>query len=168
MSSDGHPPLGAASAATDRIGIARPLIVFLVFAILGPLVGGALGVAVLLTAVSLGPDAPLLRGGMEELHKAIPLFVKISYLLGGIQAVFLGVVAMVATILRWKDLGSLLSVIGASLVASFVFVMLVDPRAPRLGFYIFLGVHLGAGIACWLIALVISRLFGRALRPASN
>ena len=167
--SDGHTqPLGAASAAANRVGIARPLIVFLVFAILGPFGGGALGVAVLLTAMSLGPDAPLLRGGMEDLHKAIPLFVQISYLLGGIQAVFLGVVAMSATILRWRSLGSLLSVIGASLVASFIFVMLVDPRAPRLGFYIFLGVHLGAGIACWLIAQVVLRLFGKALRPAGN
>ena len=161
-------PLGAASPAANRVGIARPLIVFLVFAILGPLVGGALGVVVLLTAMSLGPDAPLLRDGMEDLHKAIPLFVQISYLLGGIQAVFLGVVAMLATILRWRALGSLLSVIGASLVASFIFVMLVDPRAPRLGFYIFLGVHLGAGIACWLIAQVVLRLCGRALRPAGN
>jgi hypothetical protein len=60
MSTDDH---GSRGDPAKRVGMAWPLIVFLVFAILGPLIGGVIAVAALLMAMSLGPDAPSLKGG---------------------------------------------------------------------------------------------------------
>src|SRR5262245_47003545 len=87
-------------AIVQRVGFVRPLIVFLVFAIVGPLVGGLLALAVLAILILTGPDGPLWTGGMDELEKAAVLFLKIAYFVGGLQSVFVGLVAAVATILR--------------------------------------------------------------------
>ena len=160
------------SSATERVGIARPLIVFLVFAIAGPLVGGVFTIAVLLIAMSQGPDGPLLAGGMEEFEKAAILFVKIVYFVGGLQAVFVALVALLATVLRWGSRASFLAVVVASLVAGigFVSLMVSNSNTPFLSVqsFISLGVHVATGIVCWLIAHGILRLFGKALLPKGN
>jgi hypothetical protein len=154
------------SSTTERVGIARPLIVFLVFAILGPPIGGVIAVAALLMAMSLGPDAPSFKGGAEEFEKVAVLFVKIVYFVGGLQAAFVALVALLSTTLRWRGLVSFLAVVTAGLAAGIVFVMVVDRRAPPLAFVIFVGVHVGAAIGCWLIAQGALRLFRQ--RPAPN
>ena len=153
---------------TGRVGIARPLTTFLVFTILGPAIGGAITLVFAMIAMSLGPDGPFFQGGMEEFQKAIPLFAKLSYLAGSLQATFVAVVALLSTILRWSDRVSFLAVVIASVIAGVVFVMVVDPRAYAVAFFISAGVHVGAGIGCWLIAQGILRLFGKALIPKGS
>jgi hypothetical protein len=155
--------------AVQRVGIVRPLIVFLVFAIVGPLVGGVLALAVLLVVMSTGPDGPLWTGGMDELEKAAVLFLKIVYFDGGLQAVFVGLVALIATILRWRDRIFFLAVAIASLIAGIAFVWATDPTAPAAAFSIIVGVHIATGIVCWLIALLALRLLrGRSPKAAST
>ena len=97
-------------------------------------------------AMSLGPDGPFFQGGMEEFQKAIPLFAKLSYLAGSLQAAFVAVVALLSTILRWSGRVSFLAVVIGSVVAGVnVIVMVVDPRAYAVAFFISAGVHVGAG-----------------------
>ncbi len=155
-------------APAARVGVARPLTTFLVFTILGPAIGGAITLVIALVAMARGPDGPFFQGGMEEFQKAIPLFVKLSYLAGGLQAAFVAFVALLSTVLRWNGRVSFLSVVIASLIAGVVFVMVVDPRAYAVAFFISAGVHVGAGIGCWLIAQAVLRLFGKALMPKPN
>ena len=156
------------SAAAERGGIARPLVTFLVFTIAGPAVGGAIVLVIALMAMARGPDGPLFQGGMDEFQKAIPLFLQLAYLVGSLQAWFLAFVALLATILRWTDRVSFLAVVIAALIAGIAFVIVVDPRAYAVAFFISVGVHVGASIVCWLLAKAILLLSGKALRPKGN
>jgi hypothetical protein len=156
-------------ATAQRFALVRPLTVFLIFAIVWPLVGGLLALGVLLIMMSTGPDAPLSLGGMDELEKASVLFLKIVYFVGGLQAVFVGLVALIATVLRLSERVSFLAVAIASLAAGIVFVFVTDPRAPVIAFSVIVGVHVATGIVCWLISQLALRLFrGRAPKAAGT
>jgi len=149
----------------------RALTAFLVFAVAGPPIGALIVLSAAVIAMSYGPEG-LGPFKLDEFGKVVALGAAIAYVLGGLQALFVAVVAAVAQALRWPGWGSFLAVVIAGLATGIGFVswMVAGSNTPFLSIqsFIFLGVHVGAAIGCWLIAEGILRLFAKVLQRKSN
>jgi hypothetical protein len=156
--------------ADDGVGIARPIAVFLVFVILGPPIGSLILLVGVMIATLAAPGPWPFQTGAGEFGVVIALFAVFSYLVGGLQALAVAFVALIAHVLRWPALASFLSVVAASLVAGVVALATIGATTPTptrgYGALLFLlGIHVGSGIGCWLIAQGLLRAFPRRRPP---
>lgn len=153
----------------------RALTAFLVFAVAAPPIGALiLFVAIVAAMLLFGPEGTTFfsGSGMGEFGKAVVLIAAASYLFGGLQALCVAIVAAVTQALRWPGRATFLAVAiaGVATGIGFVLWMVSNSNTPFLSLqsFIFLGVHVGAAVGCWLIMQGILRLFGKALRLGGN
>ncbi|HEY7092880.1 MAG TPA: hypothetical protein VH393_06860 [Ktedonobacterales bacterium] len=127
-------------------------VTFLIFAVAGP----PLGFLVLLFGGSL------LSGSMRnlaipDLHtlRALGVFSLFAYLLGGLQAALVGLVAALTQYRHSSERIPLLPVVLASLITGVAYVGLMAMKSHKFAVVdaaAMLGVHVGAGLGGWLIA----------------
>ena len=164
MSAD-HEPL----ATPLRPSALRALATFLVFVLVGPVVG-----LVTLTAVVAFDRSSRLVELAANPHNFIRLtmlYLSVSYLFGGIPAALVGFVAAVTQYRSRLQRAPLRAVLLASFVAALILIAVLSfPNlSVPLGIVLTLvGLNLTAGIVCWLIANGLLRLSGsRNARAAS-
>jgi hypothetical protein len=152
----------------------RALTALAVYAVAGPLVGALIVFAAAMIVMFYGPEGmPSFRdSSLEEFGRGVTLLAGLAYLVGGLQALFVAIVAAATQALHWPGRAAFLAVMIAGFMTGIGFVswMVSNSNTPFLSIqsFIFLGVHIGAAVGCWLITQGILRLFGEALRPESN
>ena len=171
MSAD-HEPL----ATPLRPSTLRALATFLVFVLVGPVVG----LVTLTAVVAFDRSSRLveLAANPDNFIRLTMLYLSVSYLFGGIPAALVGLVAAVTQYRSRLQRAPLRAVLLASFVTALIFLAAfsIPPasweREPtslitELALVV-LGLHLTAGIGCWLIANGLLRLSGsRNARAAS-
>jgi hypothetical protein len=142
----------------------RALTAFLVYAVAGPPIGALILFGAVVIAMYYGPEGlAWLQGSMEEFARGAALVTAVAYLFGGMQALFVAIVAAATQALRWSGRAIFLAVVIAGLMTGVAFMLLMVSKSntPFLSLqsFIFLGVHVGAAIGCWLITQGTFRLF---------
>jgi hypothetical protein len=144
----------------------RPLVVFIVFAVLGPpmgafiLIGGLLMIGINASQLPQMPSA-------FEFAKGMALVTPFSFMLGGVQAAFVALVAAFVNAFRPSGLLPFWPVLIASFLAGAGFVVVIAAYQSNGGlFLLFVGLHIAAGFGCWLIANAVLWRFRR--RPTST
>jgi hypothetical protein len=157
-----------ASRAADNLSEAvgatpKTVLVFLIFLAAGP----PLGILVFWAIVIVLRDAPLSFSTYDlSLHlRSFGVFTVGSYIFGGLQALFVACVAAIAQSMSRAGLVPLLPIILASLFVSAAFAVFVAVKSMSLFFgvvpLLFLGLHVGSGLLCWLICNTVLWPFRR-------
>ena len=162
----------------------RPLLVLAVFLILGPWLGLLilLGVLILMAGLMtahLGlpppvPEPPIdFTTVITRVIDAVYMRAPSTYWFGGWQAACVALVAMIANMFRPSGLVPFGPVAIATALTGACFVLFTGSRSlsPPSGGLVFLilvsvGLHVGAGAGCWLIANLILWPFRRRPMPA--
>jgi glucan phosphoethanolaminetransferase (alkaline phosphatase superfamily) len=165
-----------ALATPLRPSALRALATFLVFVPVGPLVGLVTVTAVI--ALDRSSRLVQLATNPENFIRLTMLYLSLSYVFGGIPAALVGLVAAVTQYRSRLQRAPLRAVLLASFMAALIFLAAFSipsaswEREPTsfitaLALTV-LGLHLTAGIVCWLIANGLLRLSGsRNARAAS-
>jgi hypothetical protein len=163
----GQPNFGPTVVRPD----ARGFLVFVVFAALGP---PLVGLIIFLVGFAMATSKVQQMAHARSLFEFATLVMAISYWVGGLQAIVVGVVAGIAQSRARSHLVPLVPVLLACLVAGAGFMVVVYLRSvqPPLLFTTaaFVGLHLVAGLLCWFLSNAILWPFrnrnGKASIPA--
>jgi len=130
------------------------MFVFFVFLVVGPPLGAAI-----LFALATGFVPPHGVPASVGLYwRAAQIFGGFSYLFGGLQAAFVGLVAMSAQWRRRSPFAPFWPPLIASMIAAVAFLTLLwsksrNTSGPDLETIVgFFGLHVGAATGCWLVA----------------
>jgi hypothetical protein len=145
------------SSATDHVSDAvgftpKTVLVFLIFLAAGPPLGFLL---IWATALAFGVGQPAASYDPSAYLKVFGFFAVASYIAGGVQALFLAFVASIAQAASRNGLVPFRAVFFGALfitVAYAIFMVIKD--AGKLGWEglsIFLVLHVGSTIMCWLV-----------------
>jgi hypothetical protein len=153
----------AADNVSDAVGFTpKTALVFLIYLAAGPPLGFLL---VWATAMIFGQGQPAANYSLPAYLRTFGFFAIASYIAGGVQALFLAFVASIAQAASRTGLVPFRPVFLGSLfvtVAYAVFVMVKSASPPaweRLS--IFLVVHVGSSIWCWLVCNTVLWPFRR-------
>jgi hypothetical protein len=140
--------LSAAEGATPKTAL-----VFLIFLAAGPPLGSLLLWA---SAIVVGYGIRSLLAHDLSFHlRSIGILMVSSYAFGGLQALFVAVVAAIAQSMSRAGLVPLLPILLASLLAGAAHAVFglvkseLQPRWDVLSFFV--GLHIAAGLLCWLV-----------------
>jgi hypothetical protein len=144
---------GAADQGSDAEGFTpKTALVFLIFLAAGPPLGFLLMWA---TAMILGPGRPAASYDLSVYLRTFGFFAIASYIAGGVQALFLAFVASIAQASSRAGLVPFRPVFSGALfvtVAYAIFMMIKNAGPPAWeGLSIFLFLHVGSTILCWLV-----------------
>jgi hypothetical protein len=149
----GRPEIGGASA--------KSILVFLIFLVIGP---PLIGVLLFAFGFSLGSrELPWLDAA--SFRRMAGFIAVVSYIFGGLQALAVAFVAAAFQSRTPSQLVPLVPVVLASAFAGSVFTVVLAIKGGQLPAFgvivLFFGLHLGAGIGCWLIANILLWPFRR-------
>ncbi|HKS61199.1 MAG TPA: hypothetical protein VJT13_05855 [Xanthobacteraceae bacterium] len=151
----------------------RALVTFLVFVLVGPVVGLVTLTAVI--ALERSSRHFELAANPDNFIRLTMLYLSVSYLFGGISAALVGLVAAVTQYRSRLQRAPLRAVLLASFVVALIFVVAFsfpypfwDAPVPLAISLTLVVLHLTAGIGCWLIANGLLRLFGSRNAPAAS
>jgi hypothetical protein len=158
---------GPSDAQRARVG---PIGVFIVFALLGPPLGGLI-VVLALTVSSVFGSRGMTANELRYLPAFVAFVLAYSYVLGGVQAAAVGVVAAMAQRSSARGTVPLLPVLIASVVAGlasigFFVIWGVKPEVSFLA--VMLVISVGAGLLCRLICNRIVRKLAGPDAPAAD
>ena len=154
-----------AGEVSDAVGFTpKTALVFLIFLAAGPPLGFLLLWA---TAIMFGQGQPAASYNLSAYLRTFGFFAIASYIAGGVQALFLAFVASIAQAasrtglvpFRPVFLGSLFITVA---YAGFMMVKRAGPPAWE-GLSIFLVLHVGSTILCWLVCNAVLWPFRRRL-----
>ena len=155
----------AADNVSDAVGFTpKTVLVFLIFLAVGP----PLGVLVMWgTALIFGQGQPAASYGLSAYLRTFGFFAIASYIVGGVQALFLAFVASIAQAASRTGLVPFRPVFFGALFitvayAGFMMVKRAGPPAWE-GVSIFLVLHVGSTILCWLVCNAVLWPFRRRL-----
>jgi hypothetical protein len=156
-----------ASVQTDGSGT-RGVVVLLVFLILGPPLGAFELVAAPIVLTEGLANLRLPHSAASFIHGASFFFSPLVYVFGGVQALLVGLVAGTCQMRSPARPVPLLPVLTAAAVTYGGFLLLDYYRASQLPepeiVLLFLSIHLGAALGCWLIANLLLWPFRRGAR----
>ena len=143
----------ATDNASDAVGFTpKTVLVFLIFLAAGPPLGFLL---IWATALAFGVGQPAASYDLSAHLKVFSFFAVASYLAGGVQALFLAIVASIAQAASRDGLVPFRAVFfGALFITAAYAVFMVIKDAGKLGWEglsIFLVLHVGSTIMCWLV-----------------
>jgi hypothetical protein len=138
--------------------------VFLIFAIVGPLLGGFMALIFLLLFGHRPVISEVTFGEIGFLVTGIMRVVVASFFVVGLQAAGMGLVAAGSQIMVGKPRVPFIPVLLASLLlgaaATFIVMNPLSPPRPDPAIVTAaLAIHLGMGLLCWLIANVMLQAF---------
>ncbi|CAO4172182.1 hypothetical protein [Methylorubrum extorquens] len=141
-----------------------PATVFLVFLLLGPPIGFAAFAIEMNVAVRLGLiSSHSYGGGLPIIPAAIFDAAVVSYLAGGVQALFTGLVALISLGRNAGTRIGLHPVLLASAAPGVAFLLLVGGThrldAFQIGLFV-MSWHMVAGFGAWLISTMLIRIAG--------
>jgi hypothetical protein len=160
------------SSATDTVSEAvgfapKTVLVFLIFLGIGPPLGFLVMWA---TALAFGVGQPAASYDASAYLKVFGFFAVASYIVGGVQALFLAVVASIAQAASRDGLVPFRAVFFAALfvTAAYGAFMLIKNAGALAweGLSIFFVLHVGSTILCWLLCNAVLWPFRR--RSASQ
>jgi hypothetical protein len=159
--------IGQVSGATDNVSGAegftpKTALVFLIFLVVGPPTGLLLALA---TALILAHGEPAASYDLSVYLRMFGVFAFVSYIAGGVQALFLAFVASIAQASSRNGLVPFRPVFFGALfitVAFAVFMMIKNAGPPaREVLSMFFVLHVGSTILCWLVCNAVLWLFRR-------
>ena len=147
-----------------RGSVAQAIGVFLIFAIVGPLLGGFMALVFLVLFDHRPVISEVTLEQIAYLVKGIMKVVAGSFVFVGFQAAGMGLVAAVSQVIGGKPRVPFIPVLFASLLlgAAAIFIVMNPLSPPRPDPAIVtaaLAIHLGIGVLCWLIANALLRTF---------
>jgi hypothetical protein len=155
----------AADNVSDAVGFTpKTVLVFLIFLAAGPPLGFLL---IWATGMIFGQGRPAAPYGLSVYLRTFGFFAIASYIAGGVQALFQAFVASIAQTASRTGLVPFRPVFFGSLFitvayAGFMMVKRAGPPAWE-GLSIFLFLHVGSTILCWLVCNAVLWPFRRRL-----
>lgn len=138
-----------------------PFLIVVIFVVLGPPIG-SLVLAVVTLAPELGKPAVAPPMALTETVRSFGFVALVSYAVGGLQAAFAGIAAMISFGANDYRRVSLLPVLAVSALGAMASHVVLVTRTPPVNVPLAVfAVHLGAGLACALIANGAIRLLRR-------
>lgn len=116
-----------------------------------------------------GPEGrAAFTGTADDFGRAVTVVAGLAYLVGGLQALFVAIVAAATQALRWPRRATFPAVVIAGLVAGIGFVSwmvsISNTSFISIQSFALLGIHISAAIGCWLIMQGMFRLMRRVIR----